>query len=317
MATLYLDRRDLRLKHEGKAIALYQSGQRSGTVPINLLERVVVRGTLQLDTGLLGELADAGVGVLILSGRHHRQLATLVGRPHQDARRRLAQYQYAADSNWRMIWSCRLIRHKVRAQARLLRRLSQQRPDRRSALHQPLSQLTATSNELAAGKTPVERILGLEGAAAAAYFAALTTVFPPSLQFHSRNRRPPRDPVNACLSLGYTLLHFEATLACHAAGLDPLVGYFHTVHYGRESLAADLIEPLRPRVDAWVWQLFQQRLLRANQFTQNNQGCFLDKAGRQVFYAEYERFIPLLRRGLKRATSRLGQWLANPKNEGR
>jgi CRISPR-associated protein Cas1 len=159
------------------------------------------------------------------------------------------------------------------------------------------------------GSAGLNTVRGLEGAAAAAYFAALATVFPPALNFTGRNRRPPRDPVNACLSLGYTLLHFEAVRACHGAGLDPLLGFFHDPAYGRESLACDLIEPLRPRLDAWVWGLFRNRLLRAEQFVTDKGACLLNKSGRQVFYASYEVFVPKLRRYLRQQAYRLAREL--------
>jgi CRISP-associated protein Cas1 len=147
----------------------------------------------------------------------------------------------------------------------------------------------------------VERLRGIEGAGASAYFGGFTQLFAPALEFTARNRRPPRDPVNACLSLGYTLLHFEAVTACHGAGLAPFIGFYHEPAYGRESLACDLVEPLRPRVDEWAWELFSSKTLRSDHFTSEQQnGCLLDKTGRKLFYAEYERFIPPLRKLLRR-----------------
>ena len=90
---------------------------------------------------------------------------------------------------------------------------------------------------------------GLEGVAAREYFQALTEVLPKSLGFHGRNRRPPKDPFNAVLSLGYTLLQAEASIALYGAGLDPYVGFYHALEYGRESLSCDVVEALRPEVD--------------------------------------------------------------------
>ena len=144
------------------------------------------------------------------------------------------------------------------------------------------------------------RLNGIEGAAAAAYFAAFTQVFPPSLGFTGRNRRPPRDPVNAALSLAYTLLHFEAVQACWMNGLDPYVGFYHEPAHRRESLAADLIEPLRVHIDRWVWRLFADRDLRVEDFVHDNGACLLKKEGRALFYARYETLAPPLRRLLRR-----------------
>jgi len=86
---------------------------------------------------------------------------------------------------------------------------------------------------------------GLEGAGASAYFEGFADLLPDRLKFSGRNHRPPRDPVNAMLSLGYTLLHAEAVLALYGAGLDPFIGFHHGLDFGRESLACALVEPLR------------------------------------------------------------------------
>ena len=81
----------------------------------------------------------------------------------------------------------------------------------------------------------IASLRGLEGAAAASYFEALSEILPERLHFSGRNRQPPRDPVNALLSLTYTLLHAEAVLALYGAGLDPYVGFYHALDFGRES----------------------------------------------------------------------------------
>lgn len=130
---------------------------------------------------------------------------------------------------------------------------------------------------------------GYEGAAAAAYFGGYVHLFADALNFTGRKKRPPPDPVNVCLSLGYTLLHYDAVRACHIVGLDPMLGFFHDVCFGRESLACDLMEPLRPLMDRWIWQLFKNKQLRPEHFSDDVGGrCQMNKVGRQVFYAYYE-----------------------------
>lgn len=303
MGTLYLDRKDLELRHEGKHLCLYEAGERRGTLPLNVVERVVIRGQASLTTGVLGLLAEEGIGVLVLSGRHGRSAAILQGKGHGDTRRRIAQYRWHHDLPCRLDWARRLVVLKLRAQGRFLRQALVLRPDCRKPLHDGIESIRRTLaavSELSAPALSIGRLNGLEGAGAAAYFGAYTALFPPSLGFTGRNRRPPRDPANAALSLGYTLLHFEAVNACYGNGLDPYVGFFHEPAHNRESLAADLIEPLRPAVDRWVWRLFADRELRADDFTEEDGGCLLKKNGRAVFYARYEAFVPPLRRLLRR-----------------
>ncbi|MFM2007762.1 MAG: hypothetical protein RLZZ09_3417 [Pseudomonadota bacterium] len=303
MATLYLDRKDLELRHEGQHLCLYENGTRRGTVPMQQVERIVMRGRATVTTGALGLLAEAGVALLVLSGRQGRSAAILQGRLHGDTRRRIAQYGWYADEQARIPWARRLVALKLRSQRVFLQKLLQARPDHRGMLQASARQIgEALSGLLTADETALSpaRLNGIEGAAAAAYFAAFTRVFPPSLDFTDRNRRPPRDPVYAALSLGYTLLHFEAVQACYLNGLDPYVGFYHEPAHRRESLAADLIEPLRVHIDRWVWRLFADRELRAEDFVIDNGACLLKKEGRALFYARYETVAPPLRRLLRR-----------------
>lgn len=140
---------------------------------------------------------------------------------------------------------------------------------------------------------------GIEGAAARGHFAGLAAVLPPALGFAGRNRRPPRDPANALLSLGYTLLHVDAVQACHKVGLDPLLGFCHRPSIRRESMASDLIEPLRPEVDCWVLELLRDRVLRADHFAHDKGACLLCKAGRGIFHGAWAEVAPPWRRWLR------------------
>jgi CRISPR-associated protein Cas1 len=303
MGTLYLDRKDLELRHEGRHLCLYEAGERRGTLPLNLVERVVIRGQASVTTGVLGLLAEEGVALVALCGRHGRSVAILQGRSHGDTRRRIAQYRWHHDDTERLDWARRLVALKLRAQARFLGEALATRPDCRKPLTDAIEQIKRAQAGLAdpaAAVAGIARLNGIEGAAAAAYFGALVHLFPPGLNFTGRNRRPPRDPVNAVLSLGYTLLHAEAVNACHQSGLDPYVGFYHEPAYRRESLAADLIEPLRPAVDRFAWRLFAERVLRADMFTEEDGGCLLKKNGRELFYTHYETFVRPLRRLLRR-----------------
>lgn len=314
MSTLYIDRKDLEIRAERQHLALYENGERRSTLPLHLVERVVVRGSAILSTGVLTLLADQGIGLCVLGGRHNRQAATLLGRPHGDAERRIAQYRWYREPEERLRLAKILVRGKLRASLRFIDRAEALRPDCRLPLHKArgtLRDIAASLRDAAAASTlDLARLNGLEGAAAAAYFAGIAPLFPDTLGFTTRNRRPPRDPVNAVLSLAYTLAHFDAVAACHAAGLDPLIGFYHEPAYNRESLACDLIEPLRPRIDSWAWRLFADQELRAHHFATEDGGCLLDKAGRQIFYACWESSAaPGLRRRLRRYANGLAQRL--------
>ena len=212
---------------------------------------------------------------------------------------------------WCLAWTRRLVRGKLRRQQRLLSIALDQRADLRQPLLKAREQLHQARRRAADPETTsLESLRGIEGAGAAAYFSAYCALFAAELAFTGRNRRPPRDPVNAVLSLSYTLLHSEAVRACYGAGLDPIIGYYHALDFARESLASDLIESLRPLVDAWVWEQFRSRHLRAEQFTRDGEACLLGKSGRQHFYAAWELFVRPQRRLLRRLCRTLSVRLA-------
>jgi len=134
MVTLVLDRSNLELRADGAALAVYEGGERHGSIPLKLLERVILQGTIRLDTGVLGRLAEAGVPTVILGARSIRGVAVLIGPSHNDAAIRLAQFQKALDGDWCAAWSRRLVLAKARGQLRLLRGALDERPEARKPL---------------------------------------------------------------------------------------------------------------------------------------------------------------------------------------
>ena len=224
-------------------------GELATRIPLVPLERVVLRGDAVLSTRVLAELWRHDIGLLVLSGRHSEATARLVGRPHEDAALRLLQYRRAIDAEACRVTARQIIGAKLAAEERLLGRALAVRPDCRKPLSDAIDTIARLQARLADRGEFLDRdtLTGLEGAGAAAYFRAFATLFAPSLEFSRRRRRPPPDPVNVCLSLGYTLLHHEAVRELQVVGLDPLLGFLHVPERGRELLACDLVEPLRPQ----------------------------------------------------------------------
>lgn len=306
VSTLYVDRKDIQLRHVRGAIELHEPAGRRGSIPLAGLTRVVLHGRVQLDTSVLGAFAKAGVSVGLVGGRRSRYLASCVGRPHNDVQRRLGQFDAYRDDAARLAWARELVTAKMAAQRRVLQRALEKRPDLRYPLWHGARRVGVALARVSESDGPlsVPTLLGIEGAAAAAYFSAYATLFPPAIGFQARRRRPPTDPVNACLSFGYTLLHFEAVATSHAAGLDPMLGLYHEPAYGRESFAADAIEPFRPHVDEWVWQMFRRRVFTDHGFRREGRAVLLGKQARARFYEHYHPLAGALRRLLRRQVQR-------------
>jgi CRISPR-associated protein Cas1 len=128
------------------------------------------------------------------------------------------------------------------------------------------------------------------GNAAARYSEQFTSMLKPGRCGRGRNRRPPRDPVNALLSLGYSMLAKELTGVCHAVGLDPFLGFLHQPRYGRPALALDLMEEFRPLIaDSVAISLINRGELGPEDFLRSANGTFLNDAGRKRFWEAWFR----------------------------
>lgn len=308
MATLYVDRRGAFLEADGRRLQLKVEGEPARSVPLALLERVVATAGATIAGSALVALGEAGVPLLVLGARHQERVAFVLGRLHRDLAVRVAQVERAADPAWSLEWSRSLVRRKIARQVRWLERAGQRAPRARKRIAGALRTLGRCHGSLR-GCDSLDALRGLEGTAARAEFQALAALVPPSLDFSGRNRRPPKDPVNAALSLAYTLAHFEAVRAAYAHGFDPYVGFYHRPAFGRASFACDLVEPWRPAVNEWTWRLFAERILRREHFVKDRGRCLLGKAARERFYSEYERFAGALRRGLHRTCRVLARGL--------
>ena len=141
------------------------------------------------------------------------------------------------------------------------------------------------------GTTAITDVMGVEGRAARWYFSVLRHHLREPWTFRSRQRRPPPDPVNALLSILYTLLHEQCRTALVAAGLDPAVGYLHQPRAGRLSLALDLMEEFRPVIaDAVAWGMLNKRMLSPQDFSPaSRDGVRLSAEGWRVLASQYNR----------------------------
>ena len=305
MTSLYIDKKGLELDVQGNALIMREQGVKVGSLPLTPVERIFLRGEVSIPARLLAKLGELGIGLVFLAGWQSKPTLFLP-RAHHDAQRRLRQYHHYLQLNYRLLEARHVLLIKLQEQIYVLENGMQQLPQSRYVLHHAVKQLSAMTHTLP-DNSDHSSLLGWEGAAAKIYFQGLAALFPEWAGFHGRNRRPPRDPANAMMSLAYTLLHAEAVLAAYGAGLDPDIGMLHSVTIGRESLACDQIESLRPVVDGWIATAMRQEIFRAEDFSNNTEGCLLGKAGRMRFYTEWEKSMPAWRERLRTQCQQLRQ----------
>ncbi|MFN5941004.1 MAG: CRISPR-associated endonuclease Cas1, partial [Polaromonas sp.] len=201
MSTLYIDRQGSQLRVQtGVLHVTTPNGDADRRLPLKYLNRIVLRTDTQLSSKVLCALADSGINLIALGGRSGQKIAQITGTPHNDARRRWQQVLTLSHPQACAQIAHGIIHSKVKRQRATLQQIAALRPDIRKPLfhgQQRLSGILATLQSANTGIHPLAHLRGLEGAAAAMYFEAYFSAFAPTLGATSRNRRPPRDPVNA------------------------------------------------------------------------------------------------------------------------
>lgn len=258
------------------------------TVRLRQTSHVCVFGAVQLTHAALGELCERGIGVSLFSygGWHYGEVSGFSGK---NVLLRITQFQAARDPAVRLRLARAFIATKI-LNCRTLVRRNAEAPA--LGILARLKQLA----EQARRADAEESLLGIEGTAARLYFEELGKLVRPgpggrgAFDFAGRNRRPPRDPVNALLSLGYALLCKDVRIALCAAGFDPMVGFYHKPRHGRPALALDLMEEFRPLiVDSVVLTAVNTDAVQEDHFIRAAAGVALTEAGRRAFIAAYER----------------------------
>jgi CRISPR-associated protein Cas1 len=202
---------------------------------------------------------------------------------------RRAQFMRAEDERFCLTVARDLVTTKVRNQRTLLQRNHVEPP---SQVLDRMKQQAQHAQHAGA----IDSLLGIEGTAAALYFGAFAGMVKLDeerglavFKFDQRNRRPPRDPVNALLSFAYSLLARDLTIVCHAVGFDPFIGYFHQPRFGRPALALDLMEGFRPLVaDSAVLTAINTRMVTSDDFLRAGDSVGLTRKGRSALIRAYE-----------------------------
>lgn len=287
VGTLYIDRKYSRLECKAKAVVPWISDERSGAVPLKLIEQIVIMGNVSLDTVFIQQVVDEDVVLTLIGGRFHQSSAIVTGLNGADVPRRVRQYRVVCDDRICLQVARRLVSAKIRGHLRLARRIAVQRVDQRKIFFDLQAELRKSlMNARSSGS--LDELRGIEGYAARIWFQSFKTVVPPELGFTGRQRRPPPDPVNAMLSLAYTLLHGKAVQVIRRHGLDADLGFYHQPLRSRQSLACDLVEPLRPRVDEWIWDGLRRRDWRLDDFSVEAGGAKMRKKARARFFPAFE-----------------------------
>jgi CRISPR-associated protein Cas1 len=290
-AVLYLQEPGSHVGKRSEHLVVRKDGLDIARVPIHAVRQVVVFGNVQLSTQALETLATNDVPVMYLTG-YGRFVGAFVPAPTKNVSLREAQFRRFDDPAVRLELSKAVVRAKLVNQRTLLMRTLRDEESRGRDL--PAARGIAAIFHSLNAATSVDAVMGVEGQGAALYFGEFGKFFKPQpdgrgFDFASRNRRPPRDPVNALLSFAYAMLAKDCFAACCAVGFDPYKGFFHAGRHGKPSLALDLMEEFRPVIaDSVVLTMINNEMVTPDDFVVWRGACMLTDRGRKAFFAAYE-----------------------------
>jgi CRISPR-associated protein Cas1 len=287
---LYLNTQGVKLGKSGAVLQVKDKDKLVQEVRIGEICQVNLMGNVQITTQAVQALCEAEVPICYFSMGGWFYGITM-GLNTRNVFLRRSQFRLAEQEYFARAIARRLVAGKIRNQRTLLQR-NHVEPKR-----QTLAGMKEMA-ERAEGAGSLEELLGIEGNAARMYFGEFAGMMKPDeeagadalpFEMNGRNRRPPRDPVNAMLSLGYSVLAKDLTVACYAVGFDPYVGFYHQPRFGRPALALDLMEPFRALiVDSAVLTAVNTGMVTARDFVRAGGAVALTAGGRKAFFRSYE-----------------------------
>lgn len=291
--TLYVQAQGAYIRLDHETLKLEVERELKLQVPLQHLGGMALFGNVLVSPFLIHRFAEDGRSI-VWFGTTGRFKARLAGPTTGNVLLRRAQYEAQADPERTASVARSIVAGKVRNARFVVQRAAREAATQEGVPLENTVRGLASVLKLLPGEPSVDGIRGLEGQAGRLYFesfAAMVRVEKEAYAFSGRNRRPPRDRVNALLSFVYALVLGDCVAACEGVGLDPQFGYLHALRSGRPSLALDLQEELRPVLaDRLALSLINRRQLRPDDFDEREGGVVhLNDAGRKKVIIAYQK----------------------------
>ncbi|HOC02806.1 MAG TPA: CRISPR-associated endonuclease Cas1 [Candidatus Ratteibacteria bacterium] len=286
MATIYLIEQGAKLIKEQKKIVIEKEGQVLLEIPDFKVERVFIFGNIQITTQAMKFLLESGIETSFFNiwGRLIGKLSPIESK---NVYLRIQQYEKHKNPEFVLSYAKIFVEGKIKNMKVVLQKYSHNHPE--IDFSQSIAELDGCSGELMR-KVQVSSILGVEGRASAIYFECFSKMLRKGFMFEGRIKRPPPDPVNSLLSLGYSLITNEMLSTVSGIGFDPYIGFLHTLEYGRPSLPLDLIEEFRQSiVDRLTLEIINKEIINQDDFEEKEAGVYLKDAPRKKYFEQYEK----------------------------
>lgn len=288
--TLYVTTPEAYISKEGLNIVVSVKQQEVFRIPAINIESIVTFGYMGASPGLMKLCSDNGISLTFLSP-HGRFVSRVQGSVKGNVLLRKAQYNLSDNQEWSLHISKLMIAAKIQNYRSILKRYMRDYGTS-SEVEQAVSILENNKRHILTADDKT-KLIGFEGLASNAYFEILPHLIinqKDAFPFHGRNRRPPKDAVNAMLSFAYTLIANDVSAALETVGLDPYVGFLHTLRPGRTSLALDVMEEFRAYLgDRFVLSLINKRQVGKDDFLyQGDSGVIMTEKCRKTFLTAWQ-----------------------------
>jgi CRISPR-associated protein Cas1 len=283
---VYVQAQGAMVRLDGERLIVQSSGESAKETRLSNTSHLSLFGNVHVTTPVIRKLMDRGVPLLFFTYGGWFTGQT-VSHDSKNVELRLAQYKATQDEHRCLALARGFVASKILNCRTLLRR-NHSSPDAVA-----LSELKQLARKARHAES-IESLLGIEGTAARRYFAEFAGMLKgdgvQDFDLDGRNRRPPRDPVNALLSFCYSLLAKELSLAVRAVGLDGMLGFYHQPHFGRPSLALDLMEEFRPVLaDSTVIGALNNGVIQSSDFVHAAGSVALTQPARKRLILNFER----------------------------
>jgi CRISPR-associated protein Cas1 len=266
MSVVYITSQGAQLNKLGERLVVKKGKNIIRYIHTKDIEQLIILGNITLTAPVITFLLKNKIDTVFLS-YYGKYKGRLVGELGNNIFLRLKQYKFLSNEKNSLELAKKCVTAKLENTLYLLQyRNYRIKSDKISSaflkIKNSLSQIDNTND--------FEKLRGLEGISAKYYFSVFNEFFPSGpFEFHNRSRRPPKDEINALLSLGYTLLFNQISTFVYISGLDPFFGAFHTPDYSRQSLVLDLMEEFRPVIDDWIISLVNKAQISPRHFQYN------------------------------------------------
>lgn len=288
MSDIYLNQHGIEVSKDGGRLIIKSKDGQVKCLPLSYADCLIVTASVQITYAAIMAVLENKGSIIYID--NNGDIAGELGMKMGKSRQLVRQLQCYSDVSKRQEFAADIVKKKILAQRNILS--VKNKSLQNSAIKSVIGKLSALA-KLAEGSKSIEKLMGIEGVAAKAYFDTFAILLSGgAFKWNGRHKRPATDPVNAMLSFGYSMLEKDVRRAISTAGLASSIGFLHELNYRKDSLVYDLMEVFRPTIiDKLVLRCISLKIFTESDFVISDGKCLFEEDAKKRFIAEYENYV--------------------------